>query len=129
MVSALCSDRAKGIYGLLAAGTGAVFCLVNGVMSTTAVKTAVAYATYCPNHGEPVTTPTGLMTCGPLGRLVAREEVVLPLFSWIAPVIFFAGVGCIAHRYFSTGAISDCCRKRTFVDVSSLANDEPYYSE
>lgn len=123
MISSLWTDKARSIYGSVALAAGGVGYMVGGVIASTAVRTAVAFAKYCPNHGEPVETPFGTMTCQPLARLVEEQEVALPILSWVAPVVLSAGCLLLAYNYVTTGAISGCCRKRNFIDVTKVGTD------
>lgn len=120
MISALWTDKARSICGSIALAAGGVGYIVGGVIASTAVRTAVAFAQYCPNHGEPVKTPFGTMTCQPLKQLIEHEEVLLPLLSWAVPIAVCTGSLLLTYNYLSTGGISTCCRKRNFVDISQL---------
>lgn len=120
MISSLWTDKARSICGGALLAAGGVGYMVGGVIASTAVRTAVAFAQYCPNHGEPVQTPFGTMTCNPLAQLVEHQEVALPILTWVAPVVLGVGSLLLTYNYVTAGGISTCCRKRNFVDISKV---------
>lgn len=126
MVSALWNDRTRSICGGVALAAGGIGYMVSGIIASTAIRTAVAFAKYCPNHGEPVETPFGIMTCRPLGILVEQQQVALPALSWVAPVLLGVGSLLLTYNYVTAGGISTCCRRRAFVDINQLGSPPAY---
>lgn len=101
MVSSLAcfvSQRARNVYGGVSVVVAAAGYISAGVLASTAVGVATAFAKYCPNHGEPVTTPLGAMTCKELSRVVANHEVIVPLLSWTVPLIASAASVFIVYK-------------------------------
>lgn len=125
MVSSLAcfvSQRARNIYGgmsVVLAGAGYIGA---GVVASTAVGVAVSFAKYCPNHGEPVTTPLGTMTCTQLSVVVADQGVLLPLFAWTVPVIASAASVFVVYKLASAKTSSQHTYQPLVVDTSAQSS-------
>lgn len=101
MVSSLgffVSQRARNIYVGMSAVVASAGYFSSGVLASTTVRVAIAFASYCPNHGEPVSTPLGSMTCNELSRLVADQAIILPILSWTVPVAASAVSAFVVYR-------------------------------
>lgn len=107
--------RGKNICGVVLATAATATYIATGIFAHTAAKAAMAYAKYCPRGETIVGTPFGNMTCTDLKSLVDAETVLLPLFSWTAPIVACAATVFIAHRVIS----GDCCRKRGYTQLQA----------
>lgn len=113
--------RGKNICGVALATAASATYIATGVFAHTAAKAAMAYAKYCSSPAKVVATPFGNMTCSDLKSLVDAESVLLPLFSWTAPIVACVTTVFIAHRIIS----GECCRKRGYSKIDS----PPAYTE
>lgn len=107
--------RGKNICGAVLATAATATYIATGVFAHTAAKAAMAYTKYCGSIGRTVDTPFGNMTCTDLKSLVDAETVLLPLFSWTAPIVACAATVFIAHRIIT----GDCCRKRGYTQLQA----------
>ena len=114
------SDRIRSAMGYTVLALGGAFGLINGVMSSTVIKTAESFAKYCPNHGEPVPTPFGIMTCPPLANLVDAQEVLVPLLNWAVPVVVGVGAALLAYNRYTIGSTSTCCERRRVIQIDDV---------
>lgn len=119
-MSDIWKDRAKNACGVvLATAAGATY-IATGIFAHTAAKAAYAYTKYCAKQAVTVNTPFGNMTCSDLKSLVDAETVLLPLFSWTAPIVACVATIFIAHRVIT----GECCRRRGYTKIEHTSNDD-----
>lgn len=115
-ISSLCVARGVNVCGYTALGLGGLSYVTQGVLSITATKTAEAFARFCPNAGEPVSTGLGNMTCSSLESLVNAESVLVPLFAWTVPIVACVASAFIAYQVTHGGC---SCKRRDYTEITN----------
>ncbi len=116
-LSNLFSNKAKNIIGAATVALAGVTYLGNGIIASTAIKVATAYATYCPNHGEPVTTPLGAFTCLELKKIVTTQDTLMPLLSWTTPIVVTAATVFIFYKLAQREDLGCCYTRNVYTSL------------